>query len=66
MAVTMLNDLEASLAANFLVHFIEQKIPEGKMKRISARDLLELYRDTLALVKGTMEPSQFEGKWLIE
>jgi len=58
-----LNDLEASLAANFLVHFIEQKVPGERLNRMSAQDLLDLYHETLALVKGTMDAQQFEEKW---
>jgi len=62
--VTSLNDMEASLAANYLVHFIEQRIPSERLNRMSAQDLLDLYHDTLALVKGTMETREFEKRWL--
>lgn len=58
-----MNDVEASLAANFLVHFLEQRIPSNRLSRLSARDLLDLYRDTLTLVKGDLEPREFDKKW---
>lgn len=61
--VSRMNDVEASLAANFLVHFLEQRIPSNRLSRLSARDLLDLYRDTLTLVKGDLEPREFDKKW---
>ena len=58
-----MNKIEASLAANYLVHFIEQRIPSERLNQMSAQDLLDLHHDTLALVKGAMEPRKFEEKW---
>ena len=57
--------VESMLAANFVVHLLEDKLRKSKKapSEMTVAEVVQFYKDTLALLEERVTPEEFSNKY---